>query len=114
MKKIVLVLLLGIVVVAIGAFVIKGNLQKSNGSPSPTASPKTVSIYLVALGDDGKSGKKIGCGDSLVSVQREVRPTSDLLRTALEELLSLKNQQYGESGFMTALANSQIAVGNIQ
>jgi hypothetical protein len=30
--------------------------------------PTQIKVYLVALADNGKSGKKIGCDDSLVAV----------------------------------------------
>src|SRR5689334_2576909 len=41
---------------------------------APTAPPATVKVFLVALGDDGKSGKRIGCDDSLVAVSRPLAP----------------------------------------
>ena len=47
-----------------------------------------VKIYLVALGDNGKAGKKIGCGDSLVPVTRTVNRTLAPLRAALAQLLA--------------------------
>lgn len=47
-----------------------------------------VKVYLVAVGDDGKTGKKIGCGDSLVSVTRTIKKTVAPLKATLQELLS--------------------------
>ena len=46
-----------------------------------------IKVYLVALGDDGKTGKKIGCGDSLIPVTRSIRKTRVPLTAALRELL---------------------------
>ena len=46
-----------------------------------------VKIYLVALGDNGKNGKKIGCDDSLVTVTRSVPATASMLKAAIQELL---------------------------
>lgn len=46
-----------------------------------------IKVYLVALGDDGKTGKKIGCGDSLIPVTRSIRKTPAPLTAALSELL---------------------------
>jgi len=47
-----------------------------------------IKVYLVAVGDNGRAGKKIGCEDSLVAVTRTVRKTAAPLKAALEELLS--------------------------
>lgn len=47
-----------------------------------------VKIYLVALGDNGKMGKKIGCEDSLVPVTRKVTATGAPLKAALLELFA--------------------------
>jgi len=46
-----------------------------------------IKIYLVAVGDDGKTGKKIGCGDSLIAVTRTVKKTAAPLTAAIRELL---------------------------
>lgn len=51
-----------------------------------------VKIYLVALDDKGKLGKKIGCGDSLVAVTRTIPATSGGLKAAIEELLSFRSE----------------------
>ncbi|HWN10749.1 MAG TPA: GerMN domain-containing protein [Pyrinomonadaceae bacterium] len=47
-----------------------------------------IKVYLVALDDNGKAGKKIGCDDSLVPVIRSIRRTAAPLRATLQELLS--------------------------
>lgn len=54
------------------------------------ARPRTteVKVYLVALGDNGKNGKKIGCDDSLVSITRKVPATASPLKAAMLELLA--------------------------
>lgn len=56
-----------------------------------------VKVYLVALNDNGKSGRKIGCDDSLVAVTRTVQPTAAPLRAALDELLKMP-QEYEQAG----------------
>jgi hypothetical protein len=48
---------------------------------------QSIMIYLVAVGDDGKTGKKIGCGDSLVAVTRTIKKTAAPLTAAIRELL---------------------------
>lgn len=73
-----------------------------------------VQIYLVAVGDNGQSGPKIGCADSLIAVEREITPTIAPLRAALNELLALKGQQsYGQSGLYNALYQSDLQAGDI-
>lgn len=82
--------------------------------PLPTAKEKTtVSLYFVALNDEGKSGEKIGCGDSLVQVKQEVPLTKVPLQTALQELLGVKDKYYGQSGLYNALASSKIQVNKV-
>jgi spore germination protein GerM len=48
---------------------------------------QSIKIYLVAVGDEGKTGKKIGCGDSLVAVTRTIKKTAAPLTAAIRELL---------------------------
>ena len=48
----------------------------------------SIKIYLVALGDNGKTGKKIGCDDSLVPVTRTINKTAAPLKAALAQLLA--------------------------
>jgi spore germination protein GerM len=58
---------------------------------------RTVKVYLVAVGDEGKAGRKIGCGDSLVPVTRAINPTAAPLRAALLELLALPHEYAADS-----------------
>jgi spore germination protein GerM len=51
-----------------------------------------VKVYLVAVNDKGKSGKKIGCDDSLVAVIREVPKTQRVLKAALEDLIAIPHE----------------------
>ena len=48
---------------------------------------QSIMIYLVAVGDNGKTGKKIGCGDSLIPVTRTINKTAAPLTAAIRELL---------------------------
>ncbi len=85
----------------------------------PTADPASqglerVKIYLVAIGDNGVSGKLIGCGDSLVPVEVPIAPTLGVLRAALNELLKLEGQQYyGQSGLYNALYQSDLSIEDV-
>jgi len=72
-----------------------------------------VKLFLVALEDNGKSGKQIGCGDSLVSVDTTVNDI-DLIKGSLTKLLSIKEQNYGESGLYNALYQSSLTIEDIK
>jgi sporulation and spore germination protein len=59
---------------------------------------RQVKVYLVALDDKGKRGRRIGCDDSLVPVKRNVAATGAPLKTAVEELLSIPREYEGNLG----------------
>ena len=84
-------------------------------SKTPTNPPKTtlLKIFLIAINDNGVSGKMIGCGDSAVPVNVEVPYTQGVLRAALDRLLSIKDQNYGQSGLYNALYQSRLEAGDI-
>lgn len=82
-------------------------------TPSSPSSGQTVKIFLVAISDNGVSGKKFGCDDSLVAVDVSVTPTVAVLRTALNELLSIKSDYYGQSGLYNALYQSNLEIDNL-
>ena len=60
-------------------------LKQDRTQPENTQS---VKVYLVALGDNGKTGKKIGCDDSLIAVTHTIKKTTAPLSAAIRELLS--------------------------
>jgi Sporulation and spore germination len=81
---------------------------------APTVAGTTrVKLYFVAIDDNGKSGEKIGCNDSLVAVDREIPATSAPLTAALNELFSLKDRYYGQSGMYNALYQSKITIESV-
>ncbi len=80
---------------------------------TPTSSLNTVNIFLVALEDNGISGKKIGCDDSLVPVSIEIAPTYAVLREAFNQMLALDDPYFGESGLYNALYQSDLEVEDI-
>jgi hypothetical protein len=59
-------------------------LKQDRGSAQNSQS---INVYLVAVGDNGKTGKKIGCGDSLIAVTRTIKKTAAPLTAAIRELL---------------------------
>lgn len=85
-------------------------------TPTPTqpAGLDRVNIFLVAVGDNGASGKLIGCGDSLVPVEVRIEPTLGVLRAALNELFKLEGQiMYGQSGLYNALYLSDLSIADV-
>jgi hypothetical protein len=82
-------------------------------APVVPAGSMRVKIFMVALNDSGKLGKKIGCEDSVVAVERIIPATSAVLRAALNELLSIRDPQYGESGLHNALASSTLKLDDV-
>lgn len=74
--------------------------------PTPASTPASettptaqeVKVYLVAVGDNGKKGKKIGCEDSLVPVTRTIKSAGEPLRATIEELLAVPHEYSKELG----------------
>lgn len=62
------------------------------------AATREVKVYLVAVGDAGKRGRKIGCDDSLVPVTRTVAAGVSPLKAAVGELLSAPHEYEGGLG----------------
>ncbi len=94
------------------------NSSKTNSSNTNSTATEMTKIYLVALEDNGKSGEKIGCGDSLVAV--DVPDTNSFDSTSLNKvkaavtaLLAIKEQYYGESGLYSALYQSNLTVNDV-
>lgn len=74
----------------------------------------SIKIPLIALEDQGKSGEQIGCGDSLVFVDRNIMAKEEeMLQKAYSELLSIKEETYGESGLYNTLAKSNLTIESI-
>jgi hypothetical protein len=84
--------------------------------PAPSeigAGPQYVKIYLIAINDNGKSGPKIGCNDSVLPVQVQISPTKGVLKAALTALLGLKDQYYGQSGLYNSLYQSSLQLKSV-
>jgi hypothetical protein len=77
---------------------------------SQPAQVERVKIFLIAIEDAGKSGKEIGCGDSVIPVEVEVPAAANTLEAAFEKLLSVHDQYYGQSGLYNALYQSDLKV----
>jgi hypothetical protein len=88
--------------------------EPTEAAATPTAAETVdqVQIFLIALEDNGVSGDKIGCDDSVVGVTRQITPSASPLEAALNELLSIKDEFYGESGLYNALDRSDLEVAS--
>jgi hypothetical protein len=83
-------------------------------SYTPTvASGQMVKIFMIAIGDNGKSGPLIGCGDSAVAVDVSVAPTKGVLKAALTSLLGVGSKDYGESGLYNSLYQSDLSLKSV-
>lgn len=82
---------------------------------TPTTAPGTmkVKLFFIALEDNGKSGKKIGCNDSIVAVERAIPATQAPLTATLKELLAIKERNIGASGLYNALANANLKIDGV-
>jgi hypothetical protein len=80
------------------------------------AAVEQAKLYMIAIGDNGQSGQKIGCGDSLVPVTRDIPSgltTEGKIEALLDLLFSLTDPNYGQSGFVNSVANSDLFVEEI-
>jgi hypothetical protein len=84
-----------------------------NTAPEDTPAMQFVQVYLIALEDDGQTGIPVGCGDSAVPVQVQIRPTQGVLKAVLEALLAIKDQYYGQSGLYNALYQADLQVDSV-
>lgn len=70
---------------------IKSAAEKTTTQNSIQTKNEHIVVYYVKLDDGGKSGKLIGCNDSLVAVEKTTT-SSDLLKTAIKNLLADHSQ----------------------
>ena len=82
---------------------------------TPTIPAETIRIrlFFVAINDNGVAGKKIGCNDSIVAVDRAIPATNAVLTASLKELFSLTDKNYGQSGLYNALYQSKLKIDSI-
>jgi spore germination protein GerM len=88
-------------------------LPETQPAAQASSTPQMVKIYLIALEDNGQSGPQVGCGDSAVAVQVPISPTKEVLKAAMESLISLKTQYYGQSGLYNALYQSDLRLDGV-
>ncbi len=86
--------------------------------PVETSESTTVELALVAMNDGVTTppSDAFGCGDTIVYVEREVSELTTVagtVQTALEELFSIDESLYGESGLYNSLAPSDVVVDSV-
>jgi hypothetical protein len=84
-------------------------------TPTVTPLPKTMmlKVFLIAVNDNGTAGKLVGCGDSVVAANVEVPYTTGVLKASMTKLLSIKDQNYGQSGLYNALYQSSLKISSV-
>jgi len=71
-----------------------------------------IKIPMIAINDNGVSGLKIGCDDSVIMVDKPFIGR-DALVQAYEELLAVRTYNYGESGLVDPLYQSTLTIKRI-
>lgn len=87
--------------------------QSGTISTKRAAEVQEVKLFLIAVDDAGRLGKKIGCDDSVVAVTRELRPTRTPLRAAIEELLRFPRSYGSKPELYNALYQAELRLESI-
>lgn len=80
--------------------------EPAASSAEPTTAALT--LFYVAVGDEGKSGPQIGCGDSLVATETRPQEFTNQIEASIDALLDDDEEMLGESGLRNALAGSDL------
>ena len=84
----------------------------ATAEPTPPGLPEQVApltVYYVAVGDNGVAGPGIGCGDSIVATTTAPVRFTDQVGPSIRTLLANKNRDVGLSGLVNALYQSNLA-----
>lgn len=90
----------------------------------PTNLVNETKVFLIALDDNGKIGEKIGCGDSIVGVEKSISPTdkpTEILERVLAELFAIKTGEirhikggiYINEGLYNVFTDSNLKIDSI-
>lgn len=76
----------------------------STSTPNEPVSGETTSVKVavIALGDNGKLGEKIGCDDSVVYITKNVPATKQPLNAALKQLFVLNESSVKDAAYPNA------------
>jgi hypothetical protein len=83
--------------------------KSSNSIPEKSLKTSKVKLYMIALGEGGKSGEMIGCDDSLMEISYDLTGP-DLLADTYLYLLNQHSRDYGESGLYNALGQATLTL----
>lgn len=72
-----------------------------------------VKLFFIAVDDNGQSGKKIGCNDSVVAVDVDAARSASPLKTAYQRLLSVRADSYSPRKLSNPLAKSRLRVKSV-
>lgn len=72
-----------------------------------------VRVFLIAPGDDGRSGRKVGCGDSVLPVEVTLPRRQPALEGALRALLAMSERTDPASGLYNPLYASRLTVASV-
>lgn len=96
------------------------NTNSSTNSNTNTAADPTkrvANVYYVALEDAGANGDEIGCGDSVIAVEKTFTVSSQSSQAAtyaaLSVILANKNQKVEGGKYYNALYQSDLAVDSV-
>ncbi|HEV2705850.1 MAG TPA: GerMN domain-containing protein [Pyrinomonadaceae bacterium] len=77
------------------------------------ADARQIKLFFIAVEDNGQSGKKIGCNDSVVPVDVNVARSASPLKTAYERLLAVRADTYSPRKLSNALSKSRLKVRSV-
>jgi len=82
--------------------------------PTATANPnqkmQSLKMTLIATNDNGRAGRKVGCGDSAVQVDVDVPVSDRPIGAVLAKLFEIRGSTYGSTGLYNALGASNLRV----
>ncbi len=91
--------------------VVTQTIEPSQSPPVSQPESKTapLSLFYVAVDDNGVSGTEVGCGDSLVMTTTEPVTFTNQVKASFDRLLADHEQRLGESGLYNALYQSRLS-----
>ncbi|EMR00609.1 GerMN domain-containing protein [Paeniglutamicibacter gangotriensis] len=81
--------------------------QPSSGTNAASAT-SPLTIFYVAVDDQGKSGPLVGCGDSIVATETGPVIYASQVEAAMSTLLEDKDAEHGQSGLVNTLSASEL------
>lgn len=83
------------------------------GSAGPPPSQR-VQIFLIALHDNGRNGRRVGCSDSVVPVTAMIDPGQPPVEGALRALLGLDREALGGPELTNPLFRSRLRLEGVE